>query len=137
MNDDQWSFWTCPSGPVLMSLKPGTANPYPESSADEEQVSFMKIQLDPPVVAAALKEVDLPGKVGRGPPTSVPPVLGDSSIELLFLGLPPGTTGLPGRQIPPRAGRPGGLAAGRHPDPSVDAPTLPGTSRETPANHRS
>ncbi|XP_056883055.1 coronin-2B-like [Takifugu flavidus] len=48
-------------GPVLMSLKPGTANPYPESSADEE-VNFMKIQMDPPAVAATLKEVDLPGK---------------------------------------------------------------------------
>lgn len=67
MNDNQWSYWTCPSGPVLMSLKPGTANPYPESSADEEQLSFVKIQMDPPAVAATLKEVDLPGKVGRGP----------------------------------------------------------------------
>lgn len=76
MNDNQRSYWTCPAGPVLMSLEPGTANPYPESSADEEQLSFMKIQMDPP--AATLKEVDLPGKVG--PPLWVPPFIGDSSI---------------------------------------------------------
>lgn len=64
-----------------MSLKPGTANPYPESSAGEEQLSFMKIQMDPPAVAATLKEAELPGKVGRGPPLELPPFVGDSFLQ--------------------------------------------------------
>lgn len=63
-----------------MSLKPGTANPYPESPADEGQLSFMRIQMETAAGAATSKDVDLLERVGQGPPSPVPPIVGDSAV---------------------------------------------------------
>lgn len=117
-----------------MSLKPGRAEPYPQPPAEEGRLSFMRIQMDPPAAAATREDADRPGEVRRSF------VTGPLSVEIgpsdrLLPGLPPGAAGLPGRQIPPRAERADGLAAGRHPDPTVDVPigpTLPGTHGDAP-----
>lgn len=117
-----------------MSLKPGRAKLDPQPPAEEGQLSLPRIQMDAPAGAATREDVDLPEEVRRslvpGHPSAV---IGPSGG--LVPGLPPGTAGLPGRQVPPRAQRADGLAAGRHPDPTVDmpvGPTLPGTRRDAP-----
>lgn len=63
-----------------MSLKPGTANPYPECPADEGHLGVMRIQMETAAGAATSKDADLPEMVGRGPPLSVPPSVGDSAV---------------------------------------------------------
>lgn len=60
----------CPSGPVLMSLKPGTAKPTPQPPAEEAPLSLRTTQMDP----ATREDAHLPEKVRRSFLTGHPSV---------------------------------------------------------------
>lgn len=111
-----------------MSPKPPRAQPDPRPLAGEGR--GLGIHVDGPAAAAT---GGLP-EVRSSFTTGLLALVGGPS-GLLLPGLPPGTAGLPGRQIPPRGQPAVGLAAGRHPDPTVDVPTgpvPPGSRRDAP-----
>lgn len=59
-----------PSGPVLMSLRPGTRviNPYPETPAEKglvRQLSGLRFQMDPAAVAVTGPALDFMEEVGE------------------------------------------------------------------------